>query len=298
MADPVNAPSAGVQQVKVATPIQQAVQAAGAKTLSPALMKQIEAQKFNTSEIINPYFRCFLYGDIDSGKTTAAAKFDTPEKVRIIVTRQIEQLLPLKKKGYKAFHANTVTLFRTAVMYPEVIWPEWANIEDRTLVIDDMTQAKDIINDDNSSTDEGVEIKDIRRISKGAKDDMRELIQLSALSKPMNLIITALERSWEVGKEIKISPDLPPSMAGMINADFEFVFNIVKENATTRTLITETARESFTKKDDKGKDVPYQLVRFARNKIPEEWVGRGIIRPREPADLRAVWDRIKNGAVK
>lgn len=287
-----------VQPVVKPASVQQAVNAAAAKQLSPSMMAQIEARKFSTSEIVNPFFRCFLYGDIDAGKTTVAARFGTPEDTRIIVTRQKEQLLPLKKMGYKAFHADTVALFRVAVMYPETIWPEWANIEGRTLVIDDMTQAKDILNDDNSTTDEGAEVKDIRRISKSSKDDMRELIQLSALGKPMNIIITALEKSWEVGKQIKISPDLPPSMASMINADFEFVFNIVKENAMTRTLITETSFENFVKKDEKGKDTPYQIVRFARNKIPNEWVGKGIVKPREPADLRALWQRIKSGAAK
>ena len=289
-------PTASTQPTSVQKVAQAVAQATAQKALSPQAMALIAKQKFDTSEVSNPFFRCFLYGDIDSGKTVTAARFGTPEDVRIIVTRQKEQMLPLKKLGYKAFHAPKPELLRLAVLYPEQVWPEWAQIPDRTLVIDDVTQVKDYLNDDNSVNADGNEISDIRRISKGSKDDMRELIQLGALQKPMNLILIALERSWEVGKEIRVSPDLPPSMASMINADFEFVFNMVRESAVKRTIITETSRESFIKKDDKGKEQPYQIVRFARNKIPVEYVGKGIIRPREDADLRAIWNRVKNGA--
>jgi len=273
------------------------VNAAAARSIPTAILDKLQKQKFNTGEITTPYFRCFLYGEVDSGKSVCAAKFGTPENTRIILTRQKEQLDPLRKKKYEAFHANTVENFRYAVMYPEAIWPEWANLPDRTLIIDDITQVKDMLNDDNSFNDAGAEVKDIRKVSKGSKDDLRDMIQLSALTKPMNLIVTALERSWETGNEIRISPDLPPAMSNMLAADFEFVLNIRKINANARHLITETSREAFIKKDDKGKDTPYQIVRFARNKIPEELVGKGIIKPTEPADLRLLWEKVRAGKV-
>jgi hypothetical protein len=274
----------------------QQVNAAESRKLSPVLLAKIEKAKFNTDSVVSPFFRCFLYGDIDAGKSYAAAKFGTPENVRIILTRQKEQLVALKGMGYKALHASTVELFRTAVMYPETIWPEWADLPDRTLVIDDITQTKDMLNDENSYTDQGTEIRDIRKISKGSKDDLRDMIQLSALGKPMNIIVTALERSWEVGNEVQISPDLPPAMKTMLAADFEYVLNIRKIGGQ-RILLTETSRDAAMKKDDKGKDVPYFVCRFARHKLPATLHGTGLVKAKEPADLRALWERVKSGKV-
>lgn len=270
-----------------------AVAASNLRTLPADLLKRLEKQKFNTNDIVSPYFRCFLYGDIDSGKTVVAAKFGTPETVRIINTRQKEQMFPLMGEGYQAFHANTVELFRNAVMYPEAIWPEWANIPNRTLIIDDITQVRDMLNDSNTSDT----MQDMRRISKTSKDDLREIIQLSALTKPMNLIIVGLERTWEEGKEIKITPELPPSMSIMLRADLEYVLYLKKTSPTSRVLYTDMDREPFIKKDDKGKEQTYWINRFARVKLPLSLTGKGIIKPKEEANLRALWDRVR-AAVK
>lgn len=275
------------------TTVTSAVRASNIRTFPPELLARLEKQKFNTNDVVSPWFRCFLYGDIDSGKTVTAARFGTPENVRIILTRQKEQVLPLKKEGYKAFHANTVEMFRYAVMYPEVIWPEWTKLADPTMILDDVTQIKDMLNDENSTNKDGDEVRDIRKISKGSKDDLREIIQLSALNRPMNLIIVALERSWEEGKEIKVSPDLPPSMSNMLKADLEYVFYLKKNSPVSRTLFTEMDREAFVKKDDKGKETPYFINRFARAKLPVSLMGKGIIKPKEPADLRGIWERVR-----
>ena len=253
------------------------------------MLAKLEKQKFNTNDIVSPFFRCLLYGDIDSGKTVTAARFGTPENTRIILTRQKEQVLGLRGEGYKVFHANSVEMLRYAVMYPEVVWPEWAEVPDRTLIIDDVTQVRDMLNDDNTSET----VQDIRRISKMSKDELREIIQLSALSKPMNLIIVALERSWEEGKEIKVSPDLPPAMSNMLRADLEYVLYLKKTGPDTRQISTTLDREPFIKKDDKGKEQTYWINRFARTKIPTSLAGKGIVKPKEPADLRALWERVK-----
>jgi hypothetical protein len=286
---PAIAPKPPIPQPSIVSGVQKANLAA----LPATVLAKLEKQKFNTNEIVSPYFRCFLYGDIDSGKTVVAARFGTPETVRIIMTRQKEQLFPLQGEDYKAFHANTVELFRYAVMYPEAVWPEWANIPNRTLIIDDITQVRDMLNDDNTSET----TQDQRRIAKQSKDDLREIIQLSALSKPMNLIIVGLERSWEEGKEIKVTPELPPSMSAMLRADLEFVLYLKKTSPTTRVLYTETDREPFIKKDDKGKEQTYWINRFARVKLPLSLVGKGIVKPKEEANLRAIWERVRT-AVK
>ena len=265
------------------------VRKANIQAIPATILAKLQKQKFNSDDLVSPFFRCFLYGDIDSGKTVTAAKFGTPENVRIIMTRQKEQVVGLKGEHYHCFHANTVELFRYAVMYPEAIWPEWAELPDRTLIIDDITQIRDMLNDENTSET----VQDMRRISKNSKDDLREMIQLSALTKPMNLIIVGLERSWEEGHEIKVSPDLPPSMSSMLRADLEYVLYLKKNSPTSRTIYTENDREAFIKKDDKGKEQSYFINRFARTKLPMSLNGKGIIKPKETAGLREMWERVR-----
>lgn len=282
-----------VQPTQV-TSIASQVNARVAQTLPPAVLAKLNAAKGNTKDITSPYFHCLLYGEIDAGKTVCAAQFDSPEKVRIIMTRRPEQLMSLRDLNYQYIHASSIEIFRNAVMYPEVIWPDWAKLSDRTLVIDDITQAKDMLNDDNEFTETGQEIKDFRRISKNSKDDFRSMLQLNALNKPMNLILVAQQKQWEQGREIKINPDLPTGLLGMISADFEAVFNIRKTGQNKRELITDTDREMCTRKDDKGKEQTYQIVTFARHKISKNLAGK-VIKSKEPAELRAVWEKLKSG---
>lgn len=258
------------------------VSQASAAKIPPNVLDKLQKQKFNTNDIISPWFRCILYGDIDVGKTVTAARFDTPEKVRIIMTRQKEQTLSLQGENYQCFHAENSEMLRYVMLYPEVIWPEWAKIPDKTLVLDDITQAADMAVDDNDSPD-------TRKSFKGAKDDLRELIQLGVLRKPMNFIMVALERSTEIGAEIRIGPNLSPSIASMMNADFEFVFNLVPG----RNVLTTSNRQAFIKKDENNKDKTFSLVRFARHKIPVSMQNKGLIKPAEPADLRLIWERVR-----
>jgi len=281
---------------QVAQPLSQQVNKVLAAAIPAHVMVKVQAQKFEADELTSPWFRCLLYGDIDAGKTVTAATFDTPENTRIIMTRQKEQATPLKGLGYKLFHANTSEMLKYALMYPEAIWPEWAELSNRTLVVDDLTQANDILNDDNSVDASGREIADIRRKSKGAKDDLREMLQLSALQKPMNLILVALERSWEEGKTTLKQPDLPQGMSKMVRADAEWVL-CLRKVGNQRVLLTETDREAYVKKDEKGKDDTYYIERFARYKMSKLLVGKGIVKPKEQADLRALWERVKAGKV-
>ena len=260
------------------------------------ILKRLQKQTFDTRDITSAWFHGIIYGPTDARKSTVAAKFGTPENTRIVLVRSKEQLIPLRSLGYKAFIAETWEHVTYALTYPEAIWPEWtqANFPDRTLILDDITEAKDMALEENETMmrDDGSEhvIKNPMLVVRGAKGDIREVVK-AVLRKPMHFIIVSCAREWDQTKsQGRVEPDLPQSIANMVKTDFEFCFYILKSNWR---FVTSETRIASQRKNDKGKDEAYIQTIFAKHKVPEELEGGKVIRLQEPMDLRAIWNRIQ-----
>lgn len=268
---------------------QQANAQTGAK-IAPSILAKLQKKKFSTGEVSNEWFHCLLYSGTDARKSTTAAKFGTPENTRIILVRRKEQLIPLRKLNYKAFLASDWSDVQNALLYPEAIWPEWAGLADRTLILDDATEAKDMAIEDNEVREDGSEVKDFRQVIKGTLGDMRPVIK-AVLRKPLHFIIVSMSRQFDVTKDQgTVSPDLPSSIANLMMTDMEFVFYIDKKKWQ---IVTGEKRVAGLRKNEKGKDEPYIQTIFAKHKLPEELEGKGILKPEESMNLRAIWEKIR-----
>lgn len=301
---PTQAPAVAPTQAKTAQPVSTSVFAKTAPVVAaPGIAASVNKvqgatlpvpkglKKFNTRDTAAKYFHAIVYGETDARKTTTAATFGDPAKVRIIMTRREEQLLPLQAQGYEAAKCEDAESFIYACMYPERLWPEWAALPDRVLVIDDITAAKDMLLDENSTNDEGKELKDNRKIHVGAKKDMQATMR-SVLAKPQHVIVVALAKVYanDITNEETIGPDLPPAMLNMVTTDFEFVFYIKKG---VYKLLTEEDRTAFQKKDDKGVLKGYVRKIFGKHKLPKALEGTGVIKKEEEMNLIAIWERVQ-----
>lgn len=264
--------------------------------------KSLTDQLFNTNDLSTPFFRCIFYGETDSRKTTTAARFGSPDETRIVLVRRPEQMTPLKGLGYTVFLAKDAQDFASVVQDPASVFGEpWAKNPNRTLVIDDITEAKDFLMESNESTVDNYgnvhEVRDTRKVVKGAKDDMRSILK-SALDAPQHLIVTALSRTIEnpAADEERITVDLPPSISSMFTTDFEYVFYSLKAGSMLPQwqCLTSTETRGFKKIDEKGKEVTYSRSIFAKSKLPLPVIlsNPTLLPVRANADLRAIWNSI------
>ena len=248
----------------------------------------------NTNDEAPQFFHGCIYAGTGEYKTTTAAQFGSPEEVRIVLTRRKEQLIPLKGLGYKYAEVSDAASLKYALLYPERLWPEWSPLPNRTLVLDDATEAVAMLLDDNSVID-GREVKDVRRTYSSAGNDLRVLVS-PTLRKPMHFVMTALAKVREnpLTNEERIGPDLPPSMLNFMLTEMEFVLYV---DYKTKTLLTDKKVFSFDDTDEKGYKKTYVREIFAKHKLPRSLVGKGILKPQEPLDLRAIWNKVLEAKV-
>ena len=240
----------------------------------------------NTGSILNPWLRLCVYGDIDSKKTTVSAMFAAPADTRIILTRGEDQLIPIKSLGIPFQKCETLAQFEYACLYPEKIFgPEWAASPNRTLIIDDITKAKEMAVDDNDTGGNNM------LTYRGATRDIASIFK-SVFSKPQHVIAIALASSYEndISHEENLTPDLPPAMRRMLMADFSFVFFIDKNK---NVFLTQEKRQQWQGVDEKMRPKVCTRTIFARHKLPKELEGKGIIKPEEALDITSIWKRIQ-----
>lgn len=239
-----------------------------------------------TDVIRNPWLRLCVYGDIDSQKTTVAASFASPEDTRIILTRGEDQLIPIKSLGIQYQKCETLAQFEYACLYPENIFgPEWASSPNRTLIVDDITKAKEMALDENDTGGNNM------LTYRGATKDISSIFK-SVFSKPQHVIAIALASSYEndISHEENLTPDLPPAMRRMLMADFSFVFFI---NKAKHVFYTQESRQTWQGTDDKMRPKVCTRTIFARHKLPKELEGTGVIKPEEPLDIAAIWRKVQ-----
>lgn len=277
--------------ISAATLQQQVNRASGTKAPVPAGL----ASK-STDDILSPWMRMYVYGETDAWKTTTAAEAGLPEDVRIIATRGEDQLLPLRGRGYKYVLCDNIAKFRYSMLYPEQLWPEWANRPNRIVVVDDISRAKDLLLEDNETDEQGRERRDMRMVHREAKADMGDLMR-SLTSKPLHVIVVALAQIYtnDITREETITPDIPPAMNRMLTTDASFVFFL---DRAKRMMLTTSRRETYRKKNDKGVEETFTRSVFAKHKLPKALEGKGIISEYEKMDLADLWLRIQTAKVQ
>jgi hypothetical protein len=273
--------------------VKPAVAAPIAPKVSPFVAKY-GSRTQTTTEISSPWLRALLHGEIDSWKTTTAAHFGTPEQTRIILTRGVDQLIPIINEGYKFLQAKNGSEFTEMMAFCDQIWPDWAKHPEPVLVIDDITRGKDFILDDSRTNDAGVEVKDIRKVY-GIAMEAIDAAFTALNRKPIHVILTALTKVKDnaITREEVVTPDLPPAIGGFIMSDYSFIFFLDKMRPAATRMLTSSDRISYQEYDERQKQmVTYQRYFFARNKVPSEQAGQ-VLAQREPANLRAAWEKVK-----
>lgn len=296
---PKAAPPAAPTTPVVKPSITAGVVAANAK-VSPFVV-QLRTRTKSTKDLVSPWFRLLLHGEIDSKKTTTAAHFGSPEQTRIILTRGEDQLAPIRSEGYQYLAVENANEFTEAMKYCGQIWPEWAKHPEPVLIVDDLTRGKDYVLKDSSTyvtgSGEEKEFKDNRKIHVGALQSMDAVFSV-VNRKPMHVILIATSKVREnnITQEESIFPDLPPAMSNLIMSDYSFIFFINKKKPTNACLLTSKDFESVTEYDEgQKKNVTHQRFFFARHKLPWELESKGVLRQYENLDLRGIWNRIKTG---
>lgn len=273
------------------------------KAAAPGLIKTVPAKpkgivSGNTRQLENGFFRFVLYSETNARKTSTAAQFDTPEFVRIIGTRREEQLLPLKKLGYEYAVAHNAEELDWLLRYPESQWPDWGKMVDterrRTLILDDGTEAVNMLLDDAQYID-GKEVKNQMRTYVQAGKDLRDILIKTTLRKPINFGMTALAKTKEsptAPEEEIYGPNIPPAMLEMVMTEFEFVFYINKKKWKLQTADT-----NFTYAYE-GPGGPKDMrsckrTVYAKTKIDLLDVGKDVLLAEENLDLKAIWQKVR-----
>lgn len=302
---PTQASSAAAQ---ANTPVATKSIAAGVNAaIAPKVVVPKGIRAFNTLDLKKEvsFFRGMLYGETDSRKTTTAAEFGGPERTFIIGTRAPEQLLPLQEKSYHVALIDDGPALSWALQFPDQAarafgFPEFAEMlaapdAEPVLMVDDMTEGANFLVDDNSTKEDGSDVKDGRQIYKAVNDNLRE-IMASLKRRRMHLVMTALAKKFEtpLANEEAIGPDMPTGARGIITADLEHVLFMKK---STHKFITKSMYINYKKKDDKGKDQVYRREIFAKNKLPKELALRQPpvlnLSGEEDMDLHAYWNKVK-----
>lgn len=234
------------------------------------------------------YFRAVLYGPTGERKTSTAAEFEDPEYVRIVLTRDPSQLIPLAGLNYRYVHADTAAKFEFAMTKPEQLWPEWGRMADpekrRTIICDDLTKAIDLMV-------KAAAVKDNRMAYRDAKNDLDEIVT-GLCRKPYNIILIALAK---VGESIKddemIVPEMSPSLYRYVCSEFSAVLYI---DAKKDKILTSTDSFGIATENADGKVTGTKTRSiFSKHKLPKMLVGKGLIAQYEPRDLRAFWKKLK-----
>lgn len=244
------------------------------------------------------YFHFMLFGNPSTLKTSTAAKFMGPENTRIIVTRRAEQMIPLAGKGYKFKVAADAEALRYVLLYPEKVWPEWAALPDRTLIIDDATEGVNMLVDDHKfyydeKSGETKEVKDPRRAYKQAGDELHDYFKIN-LGKRQHVGIIAVERGYEIEGTIdyRIEPDVPNKIAKLLETELEFVFYM--EDGEQGKMLTKTktvTRTSSEKNKATGRPDMWREITFAKSKLPMQFAN--ALLPQEDKDLAKVWSKVQ-----
>lgn len=250
----------------------------------------------NTAALDSSFLHAVLFSEYDGRKTTTAATFDEPEWVRIIGTRNEEQLTPIRKRGYTYAIAHNEEELLWLLENPEAKWPDWAAVPDphkrRTLVLDDGTEAVQMLVDGNEVID-GRVVKDVRRTYRAAGTALRDTLIRTTLRKPLNFIMTALTRSDEspvTPSEQIYAPDLPPAMLKMVMVGFEMVLYIDKAKWKFRTR---DYKETFqVEREIDNKKVIVPLRRTLCCKIKPALEDAASIKDLEDMQLRDLWHRV------
>lgn len=244
------------------------------------------------------YFHVMLYGETNSYRTTTGAKFGGPKRTFIISTRAPEQIrIPLGGLGYHAIFAEDSDAFLWAIQSTEKAaevagFPEWKDVVDPVLMIDDATEGLALLVDDNSVRDDGREVKDGRQIYGATKADVRAAVN-TLKKKRMHIVYTALAAESDTA----IFPDMPSGSRKILLADLEYVFYM---KPGTRKFLTQRENVPYLVKDAFGKDVTRVRELFAKCKVPDAAARRvpPLVTKEEPMDLAAVWQKIVGAKVK
>ena len=244
------------------------------------------------SESLPDYFHVLIYGETNSGRTTAAAMFGGPERTLIISTRAPEQVrIPLRGLGFhNPIFADDSQALLWAIQCPEKAadvagFPEWKDRADRVLVIDDMTEGMALLVDDNSFRDDGSEVKNGMQIYGATKQDVRAAVN-SLKRKKMHVIYTALHGE----NDTQIYPDMSSGSRKILLADLEYVFYA----KPSRKFRTQPENVAYIVKDNKGKEVARNRTLMTKCKIPKAYWGKvpPLVSQEEGMDLAEIWRKI------
>lgn len=262
------------------------VQAANIKNAPPPPAGLVSK---STGDIVSPWMRAIIYGETNARKTTTAAAFGTPENTRIIANLGEDQLIPLKKKNYQYVMCDTFTKLNYAMLYPEKLWPDWALRDDRVLIIDDLTKAKEMAIDDNEFSDSGNKQNNMI-VHREAKGDVASWMK-SLFARPLHLIGISTASIYEndLTHEENVTPDLPPGIRKLVTRDFSFCLYVDKAKWM---FVTNDLRQTYMGVDEKMKAKSFTRVITAKRKLPVELEGKGIVNDLEPMDLRALWNKV------
>lgn len=256
----------------------------------------------STNDLQTNYFHGMLYGETDRRKTTTAAEFGGPQRTFILLTRSPEQLIPIRAGNYHYARIEDGQALAWALTYPEKAadaagFPEWKDMPDRVLMVDDMSEGMSMFVDDNSTRDDGTEVRDGRQIYKAVNDDLRS-IMTSMKKKQMHTVFTALAKVTPspIANEETVYPDMPTGARSIITADLEFVF-YMKPNGK---MLTTSDFLTYTRKDDKGKLISGKRDIFAKYKLDRTLIGRTppVILKEENMNLAELWKRVCDARVK
>lgn len=247
---------------------------------------------FNTSDPWENYFHLVLYSDTNMHKTVEAARFDDPANTLIISTRADEQVrIPLRDDHYEIMRAPDGDALQYGLQHPFHWWETRKAInpnlgELKTVILDDGTEGVNFLVDEGGSADK-------RKNYRDAETDLKTSLKLLRAN-PINIIVVALAKIKEnrVTNKDRVGPDLPPSMMGMIGAEFEYCFYIMPE---TYNFLTDRDWTSFTEEVE-GKTKSYRVETFAKNKLPRSLVGQQppVLAKIEKRSLREIWQAIQS----
>lgn len=262
------------------------------------------------------YFHTMLYGKANTRKTSTGGFFIptlfpnwnerdkraayAAERLRIIVTRRKEQMIPLADYGYKYAVTTDADSLKYALLYPEKLFgDDWANRKDRVLQIDDVTEGVQMLVSDHTfyvdNKGDTKQIKDPRQAYKKAGDEMHDYIKIN-LGKPQHVILTAVERGFEVEGTIdyRIEPDVPNKIMHLLETELEYVFYMEEgDNGKMLTQPKVVTRTGTAKNPATGAPDMWREITFAKTKLPMKLLGKKVLGNQEEKDLAVVWDKIQ-----
>ena len=262
---------------------------------------------FNTDDLSyeDSFFHGIIYGETGMRKTTMSAQFGKSEETLVILTRHKEQLIPLKGMGVEVALVEDAASLHYALLYTEKVWKAMADTrKDRGLkplgdlkyiVLDDCTEAVNILLDDQAEDEQGRKRKDARKTYLEAGKELREILKMT-FSKKAHVILIALAkvRPNPVTGEESIGPNLPPSMLDMVVTEMEFAFYVKPSNFK---LLTQRDQTTFTKLNpETNKQETITRTIFAKSKFPVEVIekngGKGPLEKYETANLDEIWRKV------